>query len=55
MTGMPALGMPAGFDERGLPAGVQLVGRPGADAEVLRLARAYEERTNWVRDRPPPA
>jgi amidase len=54
MTGMPALGMPAGFDDRGLPVGVQLVGRPGADAEVLRLAKAYEERTNWVRDHPPP-
>jgi amidase len=55
MTGMPALGMPAGFDDRGLPAGVQLIGRPGADAEVLRLAKAYEERTHWVRDHPPPS
>jgi amidase len=55
MTGTPVLGMPAGFDDRGLPAGIQLVGRPGADAEVLQLARAYEERTNWVRDHPPPA
>jgi amidase len=54
MTGMPVLGMPAGFDGRGLPAGIQLVGRPGADTAVLRLAKAYEERTNWVRDRPPP-
>jgi amidase len=53
MTGMPVLGMPAGFDDRGLPAGVQLVGRPGADVEVLQLARAYEERTAWVRNRPP--
>ena len=54
LTGMPALGMPAGFDDRGLPAGVQLIGRPGADARVLRLAKAYEGRTNWVRDHPPP-
>jgi ureidomalonase len=55
MTGMPVLGMPAGFDGRGLPAGIQIVGRPGADAAVLQLARAYEQRTNWVRDHPPPA
>jgi amidase len=55
MTGMPVLGMPAGFDARGLPVGVQLVGRPRADIEVLQLAKAYEERTNWVRDHPPPA
>jgi ureidomalonase len=54
MTGMPVLGMPAGFDSRGLPAGIQLVGRPGADTAVLQLAKAYEERTNWVRKHPPP-
>jgi Asp-tRNA(Asn)/Glu-tRNA(Gln) amidotransferase A subunit family amidase len=54
MTGLPVLGMPAGFDDRGLPAGIQLIGRPRADSAVLRLARAYEERTNWVRDHPPP-
>jgi amidase len=55
MTGLPVLGMPAGFDDRGLPAGIQLIGRPRADGAVLRLAKAYEERTNWVRDHPPPA
>jgi len=55
MTGLPVLGMPAGFDDRGLPAGIQLIGRPRADTELLQLARAYEERTNWVRDHPPPA
>jgi amidase len=54
MAGLPVLGMPAGFDSRGLPAGVQLVGRPRADIEVLHLAKAYEQRTNWVRDHPPP-
>ena len=54
MTGMPVLGMPAGFDSRGLPAGIQLIGRPRADTAVLQLAKAYEERTNWVRDHPPP-
>jgi amidase len=53
MTGLPILGMPAGFDDRGLPAGIQLVGRPRADADVLSLAKAYEGATNWVRDRPP--
>jgi amidase len=54
MTGLPILGMPAGLDGRGLPAGVQLIGRPRADADVLSLAKAYESATNWVRDRPPP-
>jgi ureidomalonase len=41
LAGTPVLGMPAGFDARGLPTGVQLVGRPGADLDVLRLGQAY--------------
>lgn len=49
LAGTPVLGMPAGFDPRGLPTGVQLVGPPGADLDVLRLGRAYEEATQWVR------
>jgi Asp-tRNA(Asn)/Glu-tRNA(Gln) amidotransferase A subunit family amidase len=54
LAGVPVLGMPAGFDARGLPTGVQLVGRPGADLDVLRLGHAYEEATQWVRRMPPP-
>ncbi len=41
LAGTPVLGMPAGFDARGLPTGVQLIGRPGADLDVLRLGAAY--------------
>jgi amidase len=53
MAGTPVLGMPAGFDRRGLPTGVQLVGPAGADHVVLRMARAYEDATRWVSLRPP--
>jgi amidase len=53
MAGTPVLGMPAGFDTRGLPTGVQLVGPVGADHAVLRLGRAYEEATQWVARYPP--
>jgi ureidomalonase len=53
MAGTPVLGMPAGFDLRGLPSGVQLVGPAGADHAVLRLGRAYEEATQWVAHHPP--
>lgn len=49
LAGTPVLGMPAGFDGRGLPTGVQLVGPPGADLDVLRLGHAYEQATRWVR------
>ena len=53
MAGTPVLAMPAGFDPRGLPTGVQLVGPAGADHAVLRLGRAYEEATQWVARHPP--
>jgi ureidomalonase len=49
LAAVPVLGMPAGFDGRGLPAGVQLIGPPGGDRAVLHLGRAYEDATGWVR------
>ncbi len=39
---MPALTVPAGFGGDGLPIGLQLMGRPGADATVLAAGRAFE-------------
>ena len=39
---LPAISVPCGFDSRGLPVGLQIVGRPGEDATVLRLAREFE-------------
>jgi aspartyl-tRNA(Asn)/glutamyl-tRNA(Gln) amidotransferase subunit A len=40
--GWPALALPAGLAEEGLPASVQLVGRPGQDAVVLAVGEALE-------------
>ena len=40
--GWPALALPCGPAEDGLPASVQLVGRPGADALVLAAGRLLE-------------
>ncbi|MFV0433171.1 MAG: amidase [Leucobacter sp.] len=48
----PALSVPAGFSKSGLPVGVQLVARQGADALLLRAAYAYEERTRWAQMHP---
>jgi len=42
-AGLPAVSVPAGFDARGLPMGLQLIGPPRGDLAVLRLAAAYEE------------
>lgn len=41
-TGLPALSVPAGFDAPGMPLGVQLVGAPGQDFAVIRVAAWLE-------------
>jgi amidase len=42
LAGLPCISVPAGFDERGLPMGLQLIGKPQGDLELLRVAEAYE-------------
>jgi len=43
VTGLPALSVPAGFTPDGMPIGVELLGRPLADANLLALAYDYEQ------------
>ncbi|HVE97616.1 MAG TPA: amidase [Mycobacteriales bacterium] len=43
VCGLPACSVPAGRDDDGLPLGVQVVGRPGADALVLDVAELIEQ------------
>ena len=42
MTGLPAISVPGGFTEDGLPVGLQIAGRPQADFAVLQIANAFE-------------
>ena len=51
--GVPAISVPAGFTEDGLPIGLQIAGRPGRDFDVLQLAHAFEQATRYARRRPP--
>ena len=51
--GLPTVSIPCGFDDRGLPVGLQLAGRPFAEARVLRAADAFQRDTDWHRRAPP--
>ena len=55
ITSHPAISVPAGFtsDDPPLPVGLQIVGRYRDDMGVLRLAHAFEERTQFWKERPP--
>ena len=45
IMGFPIISMPCGFSEDGLPVGLQIVGKPKADLEVLQMAYAFEQTT----------
>jgi aspartyl-tRNA(Asn)/glutamyl-tRNA(Gln) amidotransferase subunit A len=49
----PSISVPCGFTTEGLPVGLQISGKPGEDATVLRLAHAYEQATEWHKQMPP--
>ena len=48
-TGLPAASVPFAFTDGGLPVGLQVVGRPGADFGVLQLAHTIEKATGFRR------
>jgi len=47
--GLPGASVPCGFDRAGLPIAFQLVGRPYAEAAILRGTQAYQSATDWHR------
>ena len=52
VTGLPAISVPGGFTEEGLPVGIQLVGKPRGDIELLKIAHLFETETNFYRKKP---
>jgi amidase len=52
-TGCPALSVPAGFTENGLPIGLQIIGPHLADLPILQAGHAFEQATRYVDRRPP--
>jgi amidase len=52
VTECPAISVPAGFTSDGLPVGIQLVGRPSRDFDVLQIGYAFEQATRFGDRRP---
>ena len=48
LAASPVVAIPAGFNDKGLPMGIQLVGKPRGDFDLLQFAYAYEACNDWV-------
>ncbi len=47
LAGLPGISIPCGFTKGGLPIGLQVIGQPFKETELLAVAGAYEARTDW--------
>jgi aspartyl-tRNA(Asn)/glutamyl-tRNA(Gln) amidotransferase subunit A len=53
LAGLPGLSVPCGFDDKGMPISVQLIGKPFGEDTLLQAAYAYEQATEWHLRKPP--
>ncbi len=53
LTGHPAISVPSGFDAQGMPTSVTFVSNWFCEQNILLLARAYQEATQWYKKTPP--
>jgi len=53
LAGLPGISIPCGFDEQGLPIGIQLIANNLREDLLLQVAYAYEQATEWHLKRPP--
>ena len=52
LAGVPALALPCGFTQSGLPIGLQLIAKPFAEETLFRVGHAYEQAAGWVQQEP---
>jgi len=53
LAGIPGMSIPCGFDESGLPIGLQILAPTFAEDKLLRIARMFEKETDWHKKTPP--
>ncbi|MEK7697465.1 MAG: amidase family protein, partial [Pseudomonadota bacterium] len=49
LAGLPGMSIPAGFDAKGLPVGLQLIGQYFGEEKLLNVAHLYQQATDWHR------
>jgi len=52
LSGLPAISLPCGFNQRGLPIGLQIITKAFDEARLLQIAHNYERATNWRKHKP---
>lgn len=55
LAGLPGMSIPCGIDNKGLPIGLQLIGRPFDEETLFAAAQSYEGATDWAKRLPPVA
>ena len=53
LAGIPAISIPGGFDDRGLPIGLQILAPAFQESKLFRIARMFEAQTDWHKKKPP--